>query len=62
MIGTLHKAGDAVGAGRYEVIGYVGAGGMQEVYEANDLLLVRTVALKAPKTASAAKRFQRSAV
>jgi eukaryotic-like serine/threonine-protein kinase len=62
VIGTLHKAGDRIGSGRYEVVQYIGAGGMQEVYEANDRLLARTVALKAPKTPSAAKRFKRSAV
>jgi serine/threonine protein kinase len=58
---TLHKAGDVVGE-RYEVIRYVGEGGMQEVYEAKDLLLSRIVALKLPKNASAKKRFERSAV
>jgi serine/threonine protein kinase len=51
----------AVG-GRYEVVGYIGEGGMQEVYHAKDLLLSRSVALKAPKNPSAKKRFQRSAI
>jgi serine/threonine-protein kinase len=61
VTGTLHRTGDLVGQ-RYEIVNYVGEGGMQEVYEAKDLLLSRTVALKAPKNASAAKRFKRSAV
>jgi serine/threonine protein kinase len=61
VTGTLHSTGDLVSE-RYEIIDYVGEGGMQEVYQAKDLLLSRTVALKAPKNASAAKRFKRSAV
>jgi eukaryotic-like serine/threonine-protein kinase len=59
--GTIHVAGDLVGE-RYEVLAYVGEGGMQEVYRAKDLLLSREIALKAPKNASAEKRFKRSAV
>jgi eukaryotic-like serine/threonine-protein kinase len=58
---TIHNPGDLVG-GRYEVIEFIDEGGMQEVYRATDQLLGRTVALKAPKNASAKKRFQRSAV
>jgi eukaryotic-like serine/threonine-protein kinase len=58
---TIHVAGDLLGE-RYEVLAYVGEGGMQEVYRAKDLLLSREVALKAPKNASAEKRFKRSAV
>jgi serine/threonine-protein kinase len=61
MSGTLHKIGDLVGE-RYEVRGFIGQGGMQEVYEAHDLLLSKTVALKTPKNLSATKRFKRSAV
>jgi eukaryotic-like serine/threonine-protein kinase len=61
MSGLLHKIGDVIGD-RYEIEGYVGAGGMQEVYRANDKLLSRAVALKAPKNKSAEKRFKRSAV
>jgi eukaryotic-like serine/threonine-protein kinase len=57
----IHAAGENVG-GRYEIVGFVGEGGMQEVYRAKDLLLGRTVALKAPKNPSAKKRFQRSAI
>lgn len=57
---TIHTAGDKV-ADRYVVAGWVGEGGMQEVYRARDLLLNRDVALKTPKTASATKRFERSA-
>src|SRR5471030_2444798 len=56
-----HKAGDLI-ATRYEVIDFIGEGGMQFVYLANDLVLDRMVALKTPKNASAAKRFSRSAV
>jgi serine/threonine-protein kinase len=58
---TIHAEGDNVGD-RYDVIGYIDEGGMQEVYHANDLLLGRSVALKAPKNPSAKKRFQRSAI
>ena len=47
---------------RYEVIQYIDAGGMQEVYLANDNIFNRSVALKAPKNASAEKRFRRSAI
>jgi serine/threonine-protein kinase len=57
---TIHNAGDLIG-GRYQIARYIAEGGMQEVYEANDLLLSRSVALKTPKTPSASKRFQRSA-
>lgn len=57
---TIHNAGDLVG-NRYLITGWVGEGGMQEVYRAADQLLNRDVALKTPKTASATKRFKRSA-
>lgn len=56
-----HKAGDLI-ATRYQVVDFIGEGGMQFVYLANDLVLERMVALKTPKNASAAKRFSRSAV
>jgi serine/threonine protein kinase len=59
--GMLHSAGDIVG-GRYAIQGFIGQGGMQEVYLANDLLLNRHIALKVPKSTSAKKRFKRSAV
>lgn len=49
-------------AGRYEVKGFVGEGGMQHVYKAYDLTLDRYVALKTPKVSSAEKRFHRSAI
>lgn len=58
---TLHATGDVIGD-RYEIVDYIGEGGMQEVYLARDQLLARNVALKSPKNKSAAKRFRRSAV
>lgn len=61
MTGILHSPGDIVGD-RYEIRKYIGEGGMQEVYLANDGLLHRDVALKSPKNPSAKKRFKRSAV
>lgn len=57
---TIHNPGDVIG-NRYEVVRYISEGGMQEVYNARDILLSRSVALKTPKTNSARKRFQRSA-
>ncbi len=47
---------------RYEILRYVGEGGMQFVYEAKDRLTDRHVALKTPKNKSATKRFKRSAI
>jgi serine/threonine-protein kinase len=47
---------------RYLVEGFVGEGGMQEVYRAKDLALDRIVALKTPKNDHGSKRFQRSAI
>lgn len=61
MTGDLQKVGDVVG-GRYEIIAFIGEGGMQEVYKARDRVLQRDIALKAPKNKSAEKRFRRSAV
>lgn len=47
---------------RYEIIKYLAAGGMQQVYIAYDHILKKEVALKTPKNDHAEKRFKRSAV
>lgn len=60
MIGP-HRSGDVVG-GRYKIIDFIGQGGMQYVYKANDTVMLRDVALKTPKNSSATKRFKRSAI
>ena len=57
----IHAQGDIIGD-RYEIIRYINEGGMQEVYEAFDQVLDRSVACKVPKNNSALKRFKRSAV
>ena len=57
----VHAVGDEV-AGRYQIVSYIGEGGMQYVYNAYDKFLKRHVALKTPKNESAEKRFLRSAV
>jgi serine/threonine-protein kinase len=57
----MHKPKDCIND-RYEIISYIGEGGMQEVFRARDLVLEREVALKVPKNSSAEKRFQRSAI
>jgi serine/threonine-protein kinase len=56
-----HKPEDLIGE-RYKVAGFVGEGGMQFVYAANDQVLQRKVAVKTPKNNSAKKRFERSAI
>jgi serine/threonine protein kinase len=61
MNGKFHGLGDVL-VERYEIRDYVGEGGMQEVYCAEDHVLKRSVALKVPKNTSAEKRFKRSAV
>jgi len=53
---------DDVIGDRYRIKGFVGEGGMQFVYRAEDLILQRDVALKTPKILSAEKRFKRSAI
>lgn len=55
-----HSVNDVI-EGRYQIVDYVGEGGMQFVYAANDCILERKVALKTPKNDSAQKRFHRSA-
>ena len=56
----LHSTGDIL-INRYKVLNYIDEGGMQQVYKARDTTFGRDVALKVPKTASAEKRFARSA-
>lgn len=57
----MHQVGDVLGE-RYRIISFLDAGGMQEVYEAEDEVLRRCVALKVPFNASAERRFTRSAL
>ncbi len=52
----------SVVADRYVVKGWLGAGGMQYVYLANDRLFNRDVALKTPKDDGGERRFRQSAV
>lgn len=54
------KIGDIV-SGRYSIVGYIGRGGMQEVYLANDTLLDGHVALKTPLPGQPNKEFSDSA-
>lgn len=62
MIETqIHTVGELID-NRYEILRFVGEGGMQQVYCASDSVLGREVALKVPKSSSAQKRFKRSAV
>lgn len=58
---NIFSKGDNIGS-RYEIVSYLAAGGMQEVYVAFDKILRREVALKTPKTHHAEKRFKRSAI
>lgn len=47
---------------RYKIVRYLAAGGMQEVYEAQDRLIGRRLAIKVPISGSGLKRFDRSAI
>ena len=47
--------------GRYEIVKFLDAGGMQEVYVAKDRTLNRKVVLKTPKSGTNDKRFARGA-
>ena len=60
MTDLIHHSGDLV-AERYEVLEFIGEGGMQQVFRALDRSFNRKVALKTPKILSAEKRFERSA-
>lgn len=60
MTASLLVVADTYG-GRYIIERAIGEGGMQEVYEAKDVILDRQVALKVPKNSAAERRFQRSA-
>lgn len=55
------KTGEIL-AERYLVGRYLGAGGMQDVWYAEDTYFLRGVVIKTPKSNSARKRFKRSAV
>lgn len=48
--------------GRYQILSWIGAGGMQNVYAAHDLLFKRDVALKTPKEGATLARFAKSAI
>lgn len=56
-----HSTGDIINS-RYQIIDFIGEGGMQYVYSATDTVLNRCVAIKTPKNESASKRFRRSAI
>ena len=43
--------------GRYHIIRYLAAGGMQEVYLCHDTVLNREVVLKTPKAGTKDRRF-----
>lgn len=49
-------------SGRYKIIAWIGAGGMQNVYSAHDLLFRRDVAIKTPKEGATLGRFEKSAI
>lgn len=49
-------------ADRYEVMGFIGAGGMQNVYRVNDLKLNMLVVLKTPQDPKIDHKFKNSAI
>jgi serine/threonine-protein kinase len=62
--GGFFQPGDRIGGGRYEILTFIGAGGMSAVYRANDFRLKDTVAIKmlSPELSArpdALERFER---
>jgi len=56
-----HSKDDVINS-RYQILGYIGAGGMQYVYKAFDSTTNREVAIKTPKDHTVEKGFHSSAV
>jgi eukaryotic-like serine/threonine-protein kinase len=60
MSDHIFRGGEIL-ADRYKLEGFIGEGGMQQVYRASDRAFDRLVVVKVPKNASAERRFARSA-
>jgi serine/threonine-protein kinase len=60
-VAILNASSNPIG-GRYQIIDWIGAGGMQNVYAARDVLFQRNVAIKTPKEGAALARFEKSAI